>query len=240
MNNGYGIVQEQYNVSCIDCTVSRCSVLRNCSEQCLNLITFLKKTITFKKGQRIILEGNYSQNIFLLSSGKIKIYKTDKEGNDLILRFVKKGEILDFNRLNSNNEYEESAMAIDDCVLCLIDQEDFFRVVQVYPELANELLSYYQNALIKAENKSFRMGRLKVKGRVADALLTMYEAYGTSGGEHTLNLELSRREIADLACTTKEQVSTILSEFSDCGIIETHAKQINLRDIDALKAVAEV
>ena len=192
------------------------------------------------KGQRILMEGNVSQRIFFVKEGKIKIYKTDKSGHELILRFAKKGDIIGFGDLDTVSGQEESAMAIDETILCCLDQNVFVQLVRLYPELAIELLNFYRNELRNSEIKNFKLARLNVPGKVADALLTMYEAYGGNGNDHTINLVLSRQEIANLAGTTKEQVSKVLSEFHDQGIIHTKSKQIDILKMESLKALARI
>jgi len=81
---------------------------------------------------------------------------------------------------------------------------------------------------------------MTVPEKVADALVTMYEAYGAFGERNTLNLTLSRQDIANLASTTKEQVSKAISELKSKGIIDAKGKQIDLLDIDKLSAIGQL
>lgn len=83
------------------------------------------------------------------------------------------------------------------------------------------------------------MATMTVPEKVADALLIMYEAYGSKGSSRTLNLTLSRQDIANLAGTTKEQVSKAISDLKSQGIIEAKGKHINLVDLDALSVIAQ-
>jgi CRP-like cAMP-binding protein len=68
--------------------------------------------------------------------------------------------------------------------------------------------------------------------------MTIFEAYGAEGRQRTLNLELSRQDIANLAGTTKEQVSKVLTELKKRGMIDTNGKQIDLVNLSALMQLA--
>ena len=85
-----------------------------------------------------------------------------------------------------------------------------------------------------------KIARLSVTAKVADALLMMYEKYGGNGNNNTLNLVLSRQEIADLSSTTQEQVSKVLSVLKRKGLIETQVKKISILKPDELKQIAMV
>jgi len=84
------------------------------------------------------------------------------------------------------------------------------------------------------------MATLTVPEKVADALLAMYEAYGANGDSKTLNLTLSRQDIASLAGTTKEQVSKAISDLKVQGIVDAKGKTISLLDMRKLQQIAKV
>jgi len=192
------------------------------------------------KGQRILMEGVESDGVYFINTGKVKVFKSDKDDKQLILRFAKSGEILGFCSMDERREQPVSAMALDDTVICYLDNKVFMRIIRYNPEFALGLLKFYNEELMEVENKSLKLARMNVPGKVADALVTMYEAYGTNGNNRTLNLALSRQDIANLAGTTKEQVSKSLSEFKSKGLINTKGKQIDILNFEALNVMAQV
>jgi len=228
------------NQDCTTCQTLGCSVLQNCTPECLGEISSEKRCFVYMKGQRILMEGVESDGVYFINTGKVKVFKSDKDDKQLILRFAKSGEILGFCSMDERREQPVSAMALDDTVICYLDNKVFMRIIRDNPEFALGLLKFYNEELMEVENKSLKLARMNVPGKVADALVTMYEAYGTNGNNRTLNLALSRQDIANLAGTTKEQVSKSLSEFKSKGLINTKGKQIDILNFEALNVMAQV
>src|SRR3569832_1327448 len=77
-----------------DCGARTCSILRNCPSDELDKVSAAKKCFVYLKGQRILMQGVESNGIYFINTGKVKIYKTDKNNKQLIIRFAKSGEVL--------------------------------------------------------------------------------------------------------------------------------------------------
>jgi CRP/FNR family transcriptional regulator len=189
----------------------------------------------FVSGELLTREENASQKIYCINKGKIKIYKTDSNGNEVIIRFATTGDIIGSEMLMSNDTYDISAMAVVDSIACCIDSDIYKNVMKAEGELPMELMKYYESELHQAEMKILKLARLKVEGKIADALLTLFKTFRPRDDENIIRISLSRQDIANMAGTTKEQVSRTLSEFSDEGLIKTKGKLIEYLDLDALK-----
>lgn len=222
-------------VRCIDCEIKECSVLKNCSEECLESISDSKHVYFFAKGQRILLEGNLSKGIYFIKSGKVKIYKSGSAGEEQILRFAKAGDLLGLSTIGGEKDGKISAMAITDVMLCHISNEIFTGIIKKFPELTFELLSMLTNELQRSDERFVKLASYPVKKRVIDSLLIISEMEGES---ESIHLNLSRLEIANLACTTKEQVSKILTELQLQKLISVAGKQLEILDIKKLKMMA--
>lgn len=222
-------------VRCVNCEIKECSVLKNCSTECLESISDSKHVHFFLKGQRILLEGNPSKGIYFIKSGKVKIYKSDVIGSEQILRFAKAGDMLGLSTINGDKDGKISAMAISDVMLCQIRNDTFTEIIKKFPELTFELLSMLTCELQRSDDRFVKLASYSVKKRVVDSLLIIFEMEGESESFH---LNLSRQEIANLACTTKEQVSKIFAELQSQKLISIAAKQVEILDIDKLRKLA--
>ncbi len=232
------LVEPFYELSCHNCPVLDCSVLRHCTQDCLEKIDKLKKVVGFFKGQRILLEGNPARGVYFLLQGKVKLFKTDVRGQEVIIRFAKPGDIVGLSVNTERPENEVSASAMEDTMLCHVNHDAFVELLNSDAKLAFELLRFYRAELHKTEMRSLKLATMTVQEKVADALVTIYEAYGAEGKQRTLCLELSRQDIGNLAGTTKEQVSKVLTDLKNKGMIDTNGKQIDLINLSALMQLA--
>ena len=186
------------------------------------------------------MEGSHAKGIYLIETGQVKIYKTDSRGQEILLSFAKPGDVIGFSTSDQTNEYLVSAMALTDTTVCYLDYSAFMELTERYPELAMQLLKFYRAELSGLEQKSLKLATMTVPQKVADAILTMESAFGSSGEKKPLNLILSRQDIASLAGTTKEQVSKVISDLNTQKIVETQGKLISILQHEKLQELAKI
>jgi len=230
-------LKTQISTHCLTCDVRDCSVLKYCKPATLDRISQAKKSAVYLKGQPILKEGLDDQGIYFIHSGHVKVYKSTRYGRQLILHFARSGEILGFNEADRNSSQPVSAKALNDTRLCYLDKGIFWSVIRENPDISLQLLKRFRGLLASSEEQSLKMARLHVPSKVADALCQMVEAFGTNPFQQ-LNLPLSRQDIADLAGTTKEQVSKTIAEFRMRKLIQTKGRQIAILDLPTLKEIS--
>jgi CRP-like cAMP-binding protein len=107
-------------------------------------------------------------------------------------------------------------------------------ILHTVPEFTFDLMLFYAEELNKSENNIRKIAHMNVRERVIDTLLYIHSKFGQTDG--TIDLELSRKEIADFAGTTEEQVTRMISSLKKDKLIETFGKRIGLINIAKLKA----
>jgi CRP-like cAMP-binding protein len=75
---------------------------------------------------------------------------------------------------------------------------------------------------------------MNVRERVIDLLLYIHRKFGQING--LIDIELSRKEIADFAGTTEEQAIRILSSLKKEALIKTEGKRVGILEISALRS----
>jgi CRP-like cAMP-binding protein len=193
----------------------------------------------FKKGQLIFEEGSEAKGFYFLHSGKVKIHKkwgTDKE---LIVKFAKEGEILGHRGIGAQQQYPVSATALDNIEVCYVSTDFLKTTLKVNNELTYELMLYYAHELQEAELTMSNMVHMNVKSRIAGSLLRIQDIFGVNE-EGYINSTLTRQDISSYAGTTYETVFKTFNEFISEGIVETSGKNIRIKKIDVLKAIANI
>lgn len=175
-------------------------------------------------------------SFYFIYHGKVKATAAGLMGRQQIQQLAKTGDILGFRGLGGTYTFPSSVYAIEDSYICSIDKELFLDVLKANPNLVLEMLLMVTDELRKAELRMKNLTLMNVREKMANSLLYIYEIFGnTSSGE--LDVLLSRQDIAEIAGTTKEQVSKCLSEFEQEGKIKTDRKKIVIRDIHTLKKI---
>ena len=134
------LLVSQIHSHCSECGVRACSVLKDCSAETLDKVSYVKKCFIYLKGQRILMEGVGSNGIYFINSGKVKIYKSGKGEKQLIIRFAKAGEMLGFGNDDDAKGQTVSAMALEDILVRYIENKHFLEIIGEYPEIAFKIL----------------------------------------------------------------------------------------------------
>lgn len=219
---------------CISCINENCFIKRHIHlEQMKNYID-KKRSFTCKKAQQFIIEGAPIQGLYFIYKGKVKTLKTGINGREQIVRLTKEGDTVGFRGFGTSKRYLIGAYALEDTVLCNFNNEDMLDILRNIPEFTFDLMLFYAEELNKSENNIRKIAQMNVRERVIDTLLYIHRKFGQANG--VIELDLSRKEIADFAGTTDEQVIRVISSLKKEALIKTIGKKIGLVNVDKLKA----
>ena len=221
---------------CFNCHCKDCSILKNCSKKWLSIINDRKTYFACKKGQAIIYEGMMMDSVYFIYKGKAKATAVGLHGRQQIQQLAKTGDILGFRGMGGTYTFPSSVYAIEDSCICAIGRDLFFDVLEANPDLTFAMLMMVTDELRKSELRMKNLSLMNVREKIANSLLYIYEIFG-NGSSGELDMTLSRQEIAEIAGTTKEQVSKSLSEFEQEGKIKVDRKKIIIPDIHVLKRI---
>ncbi|WP_460190485.1 Crp/Fnr family transcriptional regulator [Urechidicola sp. KH5] len=190
--------------------------------------------IKCKKRQQFMMEGAPVNGLFFIVSGKAKVLKTGIFGKEQILRFVGEGEMIGYRGFATHDTYGIGAVALEDSLLCHFSNSLLEELFQQVPKLTYAFMLFYAQELNRSENKVKALAQMTVREKVIDAFLYLHRKFGINP-KGFLKLKLSRREIADFAGTTDEQVIRVISSLKKEGKLGTLGKQISIIDIAELK-----
>lgn len=214
------------------CDLHSCFFCRLCLKEWIPAIDINRKNFQLKKGETLFEEGDKVTGIYFVFSGKVKVHKKwgDKE---LIVRFANQGAIVGHRGLGNDNIYPISATAIEPVTVCFIDLDFFLTTLRVNHEFTYELMMFFAEELRVSERKMRNLAHMSVKGRIAQALLTLKELFGLTS-EGFIDIVLSRQDLASFAGTTYETVFRIINEMTQENLIIVSGKNILITDVEKL------
>lgn len=233
----------RYSFRCRDCKVREEALFKFLMEEDLNNLENSKARTLYRKGQNIFYEGRKPQGIFCLNSGKVKIYKVGFDGKEQIVRFVLPGGLLGIRALLGGRNYQASAMALEDSVVCFLDKTTFFRLTLKYPEISHQLMSTLSHLLEEAENKLTSLAQKPVRERLAETLLILNKVFKLDNQQnsgHAAFISLTREDLANIVGTATETVIRLLSDFKEEGLVEINGRKILLKNPDGLAHIGKV
>jgi len=217
------------------CDLKSCFFCKGCLKEWIPAIEANRKTFEVKKGGLLFKEGDAVTGIYFVNEGKVKVHK--KWGNDkeLIVRIANKGTIVGHRGLGSSMVYPVSGTALETTKVCFIDLDFFQTTLKVNHEFTYQLMMFFADELQESERKMRNLAHMTVKGRIAQALLTLKEKFGLTK-EGYIDIALSRQDLASYAGTTYETVFRIMNEFTENEIITVSNKNISITNAEKLLA----
>jgi CRP/FNR family transcriptional regulator len=199
-----------------------------------------KACTTYKKGQDIFKQDSYPHGIYCINAGKVKLFQLAENGREQIVRLAKPGDLLGYRALLGGEKYTSTAEAIAETSVCFIPKTLFFKFAETNNAVTGQIMKLLSNDLKNAEHKITDLAQKPVKERMAEAILFMKEVYGLEKDNATLNVILTREEIANIAGTATETAIRILSDFKVEGVLEFIGKKIKISKMNELLHIANV
>lgn len=219
---------------CYCCPNENCFIKKHLHLEQMRQFILKKNSFVCKKTNQFITEGSPLQGLYFICSGKVKTVKTGINGREQIVRLTTNGDTIGFRGFGTSKRYLIGAYALEDTVLCNFSNETMLEILQKVPEFTYALMLFYADELNKSENNIRKIAHMNVRERVIDLLLYIHRKFGQING--LIDIELSRKEIADFAGTTEEQAIRILSSLKKEMLIKTVGKRIGILAIPELRA----
>lgn len=190
------------------------------------------KAVSYKKGEIIYRAGDQSDSLYIVSKGKIRIYRLSESGKEQLARILTPGDFTGELALFSESIHESYAEAMEETGVCLITRSDLQEFLMKFPSISLKILSEFAKRLEMSEKQTARFATEKVERRLA---LFLVERVDGAKPSMEFLLPMSKKDLASYLGTTPETISRKLTEFEDAGYIKQMANhRIKIVDLDRL------
>ena len=196
-------------------------------EEELQAVTSLATTRTYPKNTIIISEGDDSDSLYAVLSGKVKVYLSDDDGREIIINILGEGEYFGELALLDDSPRSASVMTLEETKLAVISKAAFENCLSKNPQLALHIIRELSSRLRNLTQNVKSLALMDVYGRVARTLLDMAEP---TGEKLEIRQKLTQRDIASMVGASREMVSRILKDLSTGGYITIQNKTITINE----------
>ncbi len=223
---------------CNDC-IKFNTVFSEFSEDELNTLTFEKGCNYYKRGNVIYHERNRISGIYCVNKGILKLYKTGIDGREQIIKFAKKGDIIGYRSILSNELACTTAKVIEDAVLCFIPATLFTEMVKENNSFSMKIMKLSLKELGESNKFIIDIAQKTVRERLAEILVLLKNTFELDENNF-LQVSLTREELANLVGTATESVIRLLSEFKSDKYIELNGRKIKIVNLEALIKLSRI
>ena len=193
----------------------------------------LHKMRSYRKKNDVYQAGDYPHHLYFVQSGKIKTFRTNLDGKELITGIYSKGDFLGYEAILKNESFSDHAMALEDSELLIIPRDLFQQLVLANREIAQKFIELLSQKVDQKEEQLLHLAYNTVRQRTAEALLTLYDKMDEP--DHTL--KISREDMSNMVGTATESVIRVISDFKDEGILDSQGGKLTIKDRDKLEQI---
>lgn len=191
---------------------------------------------SFKKKQVIYKEGNHPTQLYYLLKGKVKTYKSNENGKDLVTNLYSSGDFLGHIALLQQSVYKETAESIDECEVAVIPKKEFEDLLNNSKEVAQKFINLLAKNVAEKENHLLNIAYNSLRKKVADALIALKKKYQPADTS-LFSIDISRENLANIAGTATESLIRTLSDFKSEKLIDIkdgHITIINDKKLETM------
>ena len=178
-----------------------------------------RSTNSYKKKQVIYKEGNHPTQLYYVLSGKIKTFRSNDDGKELVTDLYSAGDFLGHIALLQGTVYKETAEAFDDCELAIIPKKEFEDLLSNSKEVAQKFINLLAKNISDKEHHLLNLAYNSLRKKVADALVLLKNKYQQPNTAN-FSIDISRENLANIAGTATESLIRTLSDFKSEKIID--------------------
>jgi CRP/FNR family transcriptional regulator len=218
-------------------TVRRVSLFSTLDEAHVRRLGVLLRERRFRKGEVIFNQGDVGDSLYVIVSGRVRIYLASPDGREVTIRILEQdtsfGELAVLDRAPRS----ASALALDDTCTLVLYRDDFMRLLSDSFSLVQHVLAMLTERVRYNTAYTERLAFLSVPGRVAALLVQLAEAHVP--GDGPARLDFTQHELADFASTTREWVNRALRDFADRKLVRLERGAVTVLDRAGLRLLVE-
>ncbi|WP_457619150.1 response regulator, partial [Lutibacter sp.] len=191
-------------------------------------------TKIYKKKELIYEEDKYAKNIYLIYKGKVKSYKIDEFGKELITTIYKDDDFFGFSAIINNSQNYESTMAMENSEILVVDKLTLQKIIKNNYNLYLEIFQVINKNLSEIKEQLLQMAYGSMRRKTAQTILKFAQRMSYKSSK---DINISRRDLASVAGIATESLIRTLTDLKKEGVIEIEGRNIKIINIDMLEAI---
>ncbi len=190
----------------------------------------------FERGALLFSEGDPCTGLFLVASGKIRIFKLSPAGREQVLAVEGSGSSFAELPVFDGGNYPASASALEDAEILFISRKDFQNFCREHPDVALKVIAVVGSRLRRLVGIIEDLSFTTVRHRLIALILRLTQASGTTSKEGVrVELTKTHQDLAAELGTVRELVSRNLSRLQAEGFLEVNGRSIIVKNLAGLK-----
>jgi DNA-binding response OmpR family regulator len=188
----------------------------------------------YKRKQVIYAEAQRPKAVYYIKSGKVKIFKTNEDGKELITDILSAGDFIGYTYVLENITYKESAEVLEDAEIMTIPKDDFLSLISANAQVAKQFIQLITHNVLEKEESLLNLAYNSLRKKVAYQIIAMLDKFKNELKEEK-QLKLSRENLAQACGIATESLIRTISDFKSEKLIDIQGGSIIILNEEKLR-----
>ncbi|MEL6122331.1 MAG: Crp/Fnr family transcriptional regulator [Bacteroidota bacterium] len=191
---------------------------------------------SYKKGDYIFQPGEAADNVYFVSSGRVKIGTDGSDEKSVTKVILGEGEVFGEKALTGETVRRDFAQALETTEICAMPKEQMNSMFREHSPLFLFMMKIIGNRAMEMERRLESLVFKDSRSRIIEFLVDLNAKKGQRVGyEWVVRKFITHQEIANLTATSRQTVTTVLNELKNKNLLTFNRKRLLIRDLDELK-----
>ena len=208
------------------------------SEQNFNRLLVTMKDKSYPEGTHLFWEGDYSDKLFYIKRGRVKLTKSTDEGKELILYMYGVGDMVGQADPFFSSKHSFTAEVIEDCEIGIIEQKDLEIMMCQHCDFAIDFMKWMGIHHRLTQTKFRDLMMYGKPGALCSTLIRLSNTYGEPHGDAILiNKKITHTDLSNMIGATRESVNRMLSDLRKKEALDYENGMIVIKDLVMLQDI---
>ena len=208
-------------------TLSNFIIFRSCSNRDLERRFKNSEPIELMPGETLYSHGDKPRGVYLIEVGNIKVIRHISRERNITIRLINKRSLLGIESLMSQDDLQDTAIAVDKVRAYLLDKEAFTNLIYTNKTCYDGVIELMNKDLVSARNRIISLSQKRAKQRLAESILWVSEFFGTDE-DKGIRYKLRPEELATLSGTTLANLYKLLALFESSAFISYKYNRLHI------------
>ena len=219
--------------------LSQVEILEPLSEEDLKGLLQRSLDTHLEAGEIFFSPEDTSEKLFILEKGRVRIYRT-ADGRELTLAEIEPGTVFGEMALTAQKLRGSYAQAMEPSILLSLSRTDLEHVIEENPQVGIRLVNLLSERLRSYEERMEDLTLREVPARLAHLILLLCEGEGVMTPQDIkIPHHYTHERLGTMIGANREAISRAFSKLQDEGALELRRRLIHVRDIEALRRIAD-
>ena len=202
-------------------------LLSRLPDEALNALAAKAKSVKFPKQAIIITEGDETSSLYIILSGKVRVFSSDEKSKEVTLLIQESGSYFGELALLGDEPRSASVETLEKTVCGIISKNDFKYWLVSHPDVAMGLLSELSEKIRHLTEKVKQMALSNVYERTIKVLQDMAIK---EGDIFVIDNKPTQQELANMVGSSREMINKVMKELTKGGYIVIKDKTLRIEN----------